>query len=60
MVTYLVFVITSVLVACVAALIAHRANKNVLNWFVAGLVLNVVTFVALWYWGERRERGGLS
>ena len=44
---YLIFLVTSVLVGAIAAFIAHKTNRDVLTWFLAGLALNALVFVGL-------------
>ena len=56
MVVYLVLVVTSLLVASTAAVLARQQNRGSVRWFYVGLVANVLAVAAILLSGKAGKR----
>jgi len=52
---YLAYVVTSVLIGIVCAIIAYRVGKDPLRWFFFGVLLNVLALGLIMFVKNRRE-----
>jgi hypothetical protein len=53
---YLVWVVTSVLIGVVVAVIAARCKRNPLGWFLVGVLLNVLVLGLITMLEKRARR----
>ncbi len=58
--TYLIFVVTSVIVGLVCAAVAERYRRDPVRWFIVGAALNILALVVVVAAGKRRLGDGTS
>lgn len=56
--SYLILVITSILIGVVCAVVAHRTRRDPLLWFACGVVLNLFALAAIAMISKQRSANG--